>query len=274
MPRRAAIRPTATVVSEETEHTRALALLRRQWKWAAFSQFFHTFAVLFAMPDVSVNVRSLSPALFASPHTKSRAQDIEDDLTGSGAVFLPRIMARLLLVLSQDRKITFVRLSSLFEHTFTSCCSVHNWQLALRRQHARRDPGTDPLAPIPTPASPSPSRSPTPHDDQANEGDGSAKAEADDEAKPLTIEEDAPATVSDEKPEAPEPEDAPPDLRPLDWLDLPMLVKLDSMHLLTEWQFQNPARFRSTMKSDDEDADWVRWLTLATCAWSHIVLRE
>lgn len=42
-----------------------------------------------------------------------------------------------------------------------------------------------------------------------------------------------------------------------DWLDLPMLVKLDSMHLLTEWQFQNPTRLRTLMKSDDETATWV-----------------
>lgn len=42
-----------------------------------------------------------------------------------------------------------------------------------------------------------------------------------------------------------------------DWLDLPMLVKLDSMHLLVEWQFQNPMRLRNLMKFDDEGATWV-----------------
>lgn len=47
-----------------------------------------------------------------------------------------------------------------------------------------------------------------------------------------------------------------------DWLDLPMLAKLDSMHLLTEWQFQNPTRLRSLMKTDDEDATWVCFLPL------------
>jgi len=36
-----------------------LTLLRRQWKWAAFSQFFYTFATLFAMPDISLTVRFL-----------------------------------------------------------------------------------------------------------------------------------------------------------------------------------------------------------------------
>lgn len=42
-----------------------------------------------------------------------------------------------------------------------------------------------------------------------------------------------------------------------DWLDLPMLAKLESMHLLTEWQFQNPTRLRSIMKSDGDGAEWV-----------------
>jgi len=41
------------------------------------------------------------------------------------------------------------------------------------------------------------------------------------------------------------------------WLDFSMLVKLDSMHLLAEWQFQNPMRLRSIMKDDDETAQWV-----------------
>ena len=42
------------------------------------------------------------------------------------------------------------------------------------------------------------------------------------------------------------------------WCELPMLVKLDSMYLLSEWQFQNPLRLRSIMKGDDETACWVR----------------
>lgn len=45
-----------------------------------------------------------------------------------------------------------------------------------------------------------------------------------------------------------------------DWRDLPMLVKLDSMYLLMEWQFQNPMRLRTLMRSDDENASWVRLL--------------
>ena len=43
------------------------SLLTRQWKWAAFSQFFYTFAALFAMPDVSLTV-----CHFSLPSSKSR----------------------------------------------------------------------------------------------------------------------------------------------------------------------------------------------------------
>ena len=43
-----------------------------------------------------------------------------------------------------------------------------------------------------------------------------------------------------------------------DWLTLPMLSKLDSLHLLTEWQFHNVNRFRAIMKDDDEIAQWAR----------------
>lgn len=32
--------------------------LRTHWKWANFSQFFHTFAYLFNMPEVSIVVRA------------------------------------------------------------------------------------------------------------------------------------------------------------------------------------------------------------------------
>ena len=47
-----------------------------------------------------------------------------------------------------------------------------------------------------------------------------------------------------------------------DWLELPMLTKLDSIHLVTEWQFQNPTRLRTLMRSDNDDATWVRFAYL------------
>lgn len=43
----------------------------------------------------------------------------------------------------------------------------------------------------------------------------------------------------------------------VEWSELDMNQKLDAMHTLVEWQFQNPLRLRQIMKSDDELASWV-----------------
>lgn len=144
----------------------------------------------------------------------------------------------------------------------------------------------DPLAPLPEERTPSPEPSPSPLDaaitkapeDRVKETstrDSSVAARAqstqDNATSPLDITAEEPPE-SDEgqrssvdvemsaKPEedAQSPSEAVEDTRPQDWLDLPMLVKLDSMHALTEWQFHNVNRFRSTMRSDDEYASWVR----------------
>ena len=61
--------------------------------------------------------------------------------------------------------------------------------------------------------------------------------------------------------EEPKSEDAPVDEASRDWFDLSMLEKLDSLHLLTEWQFNNPHRVRTTMRSDGDYAEWVRTVT-------------
>jgi hypothetical protein len=42
--------PNSTIFSDDVLE------LRRQWKWAAFSQFFFTFAALFNMSDVTIAV--------------------------------------------------------------------------------------------------------------------------------------------------------------------------------------------------------------------------
>lgn len=55
-----------------------------------------------------------------------------------------------------------------------------------------------------------------------------------------------------------------PQQKYIDWFDLPMLVKLDSMHTVAEFQFQNPTRLRTIMKSDDEFATWVRPLAYSS----------
>jgi hypothetical protein len=76
MPRRAAARatpPSSTPLTDGTHNPQSdhpfatQALLRRQWKWAVFSQFFYTFATLFAMSDGSLSVRHLFPSLPSRP---------------------------------------------------------------------------------------------------------------------------------------------------------------------------------------------------------------
>jgi hypothetical protein len=51
----------------------------------------------------------------------------------------------------------------------------------------------------------------------------------------------------------------------VDWSSLSMDQKLESLHTLVEWQFQNPTRLRTIMKSDDESASWVRVVPLTIC---------
>ncbi len=57
-----------------------------------------------------------------------------------------------------------------------------------------------------------------------------------------------------------------------DWLTLPMLTKLDSLHLLTEWQFHNVNRLRTIMKDDDEMAQWARTRPLYFFPLAHRIL--
>ncbi|KZT65867.1 hypothetical protein DAEQUDRAFT_730916 [Daedalea quercina L-15889] len=216
-----------------------LRLLRRQWKWAAFSQFFYTFAPLFAMTDVSL-------------------VDIEDDLARGISLYLPRIMTRLLYTLTQDRKL-----------------SVDNWQTALRKQYMRRDPAANPIGPEPL----TESRQPTSElSDPPNVGvkdestAATPAAEADPSSNPLNETNANPAHDSADgepdvhfvqpeedvkKEDTDDQQPAPAEMEESkNWLELPMLDKLDSMHLLTEWQFQNTHRLRQIMKSDDDYASW------------------
>jgi hypothetical protein len=92
---------TAAVVDPIADNFRAL---RTHWKWAAFSQFFTTFAPMFNMPDVSLNV-SRPPVRVQFFPDALAVQDIEDDLARGSALVIPRIMQRLLFVLTYDRRI-------------------------------------------------------------------------------------------------------------------------------------------------------------------------
>ena len=74
------------------------------------------------------------------------------------------------------------------------------------------------------------------------------KAEEDADSKTADIV----TNTIDDKPDVHSAQD-----EPKDWADLSMLEKLDSMHIVTEWHFQNPLRLRQLMRSDDETASWV-----------------
>jgi len=217
--------------------------LRRHWKWAAFSQFFFTFNALFAMSDVTLI-------------------DIENDLAYSTNRVLSRIMTRLLVTLTQDRKI-----------------SVDNWQTALRKQYMRRDPDANPIGPIQqiytNVAESSRASTAPPHPSEigeqlveeeakermVHEDGASADGDAvpDDSADAVEVKSED-TKINESKDEVPgSSSDVLQDserLQQLDWLDLPVIKKLDSLHTLMEWQFHNPNRLRTQMKDDDENAEW------------------
>ncbi|TFK19694.1 hypothetical protein FA15DRAFT_165056 [Coprinopsis marcescibilis] len=203
-----------------------LTTLRRHWKWAAFTQFFYIFHDLFAINDISVT-------------------DLESDLVHGTDIFLPRIMTRLLYTVSFDRKIT-----------------VENWQNALRKQYDKRDPEANPLGPYIPPATAHSRYSSILKEEPTEE----PSTEAGDEKE--TVHENGAASGPSSRQPTEEPaheessthtkeeEHETPAHPTVNWSDLTMLQKLDSMHLLTEWQFQNPLRLRGLMKSDDELATW------------------
>ncbi|KAI0297293.1 hypothetical protein B0F90DRAFT_1740819 [Multifurca ochricompacta] len=255
MPRRAAtlITPaTSTPLTDGTNNQQLddpfvaeVSLLRRQWKWAAFSQFFYTFANLFALPDISLT-------------------DIEDDLTRSTSIVIHRVMHRLLVTATQDRKL-----------------SLENWQTALRKQYKKRDPHLNPIGPEPVVQLPTPAPdSPTGPEDEEHKAESVSTPGPSSAHLPMNPHQQANAMeiddhefkrdhsmvpssdmkVNDElKAEPPNVEEIPDprsEEESKDWLTLSMLMKLDSLHLLTEWQFHNVNRLRTIMRDDDETAQW------------------
>jgi hypothetical protein len=197
-------------------------------------------------------------------------------------------MQRLLYTLTQDRKVKYVALpSSLVSFSSCrSCPSLDNWQTALRKQYIKRDPEANPLGPEPS-WPPAPESSPAPEASEEVKAEYTRDDEGDtpmvstthptpapEEIKEGHVEEDTEGTSVEATTSQPAKDevDTPAPIEPLagssngspppqeeskNWLDLPMLVKLDSMHLLTEWQFQNSQRLRTIMKNDDETALWV-----------------
>lgn len=154
----------------------------------------------------------------------------------------------------------------------------------MRRQYLRRNPLANPIGPEPKAPSRESSLDPSEKEEDAEEVakeedkseeeskpaqeamdvdseelhnfDAAARGEPSSNTKQEPLEdvkipEDIPAESDDQLREVEEEESK-------DWLELPMLDKLDSLHLLTEWQFQNPYRVRQLMKDDDDAANWVR----------------
>lgn len=136
--------------------------------------------------------------------------------------------------------------------------SLDNWQTALRKQYNKRDPPANPLGPEPK------------INDLSNQDDIDQQPVDGEPAFQLV---DIPALTSRSPPHTSHLDDQlvshqqvlngnnshinGKDIS-IDWLQLPMLSKLESMHALVEWQFQHPTRLRNIMKSDDELALWVR----------------
>lgn len=253
MPRRTSTRLTSSVTPQApsvsfqlpaSDADPSVLQLRRHWKWAAFSQFFFTFNALFAMTDVTLI-------------------DVENDLAYSTNRVLSRIMTRLLVTLTQDRKI-----------------SVDNWQTALRKQYMRRDPDANPIGPIqqihtnvaessrastvpPHPSEtgeelvPEEAKKSVVHEDGAS-ADGDAVPDDSADAVEVKLEEtkidESKDGITGSSLEA--LQDSEQLQQQIDWLDLPTVKKLDSLHTLMEWQFHNPNRLRAQMKDDDENAEW------------------
>lgn len=152
-----------------------------------------------------------------------------------------------------------------------STSSPDSWQNVLRRQYQRRNPEASPIGLITRSKyfTVESSRASTPPLGTLSEADEQERVNefqepdhstmAPSEAVGVESSVDDPEHVSATKVEE---EDASsetlevPD-KQLDWLHLSMLAKLESLHTLAEWQFQNPHRLRQQMKNDDEQATWV-----------------
>lgn len=191
------------------------------------------------------------------------------------SVVLPRVMQKLLYALSYDRKVSYVPSIASRPHGRLTICSplhsVDNWQTTLRKQYNKRDPQANPIGPDPKDIVKETEELESPESEAVgisleipvvpkDEGSPSREFSAEltslyptDPSRQSSVARHPPLPVTTHGEE--------PQLAPsIDWFDLPMLSKLESMHNLAEWQFQNPMRLRTIMKTDDEAALWVRFL--------------
>lgn len=162
-----------------------------------------------------------------------------------------------------------------------TCSRLENWQAALRKQYQKRDPNANPLGTDMEEIHYSRATTSDIEHKEEDSADGHSVADDTDlRSVKDELETDQVASntsngenlqTSKEKDVdgySPSPKAEPNDLddkdvseeasRIKDWSDLSMMEKLESMHTLVEWHFQNPTRLRSIMRSDDEYASWVR----------------
>lgn len=157
---------------------------------------------------------------------------------------------------------------------------MDNWQSALRRQYLRRDPAANPIGVESSIPKQSRSTTVTSEVDDKSNGFGLTHVKPAEDSEDVKEEHQAetvasaemhngnmhgvedikgyagkPPTMS-EKEETRDSADVEDEAK--DWIDLSMLDKLESIHTVAEWHFQNPSKLRQIMRSDDEDASWVR----------------
>lgn len=177
-------------------------------------------------------------------------------------------------------------------HTF---CSLDTWQSGIRKQYLRRDPAANPMGSEPPAPSRKHSREPTVFSEVPDEHESAVKdgesvpqtplpdpsvheTENPEESVPQTPhdgehnevekqEDDATVKKEDNAAEEISPHEEHDE--PKDWFDLPLLTKLETLHNLAEWQFQNPHRLRQFMKDDGDGGQWVCGFPMHMCIFTH-----
>ncbi|CAE6528961.1 unnamed protein product [Rhizoctonia solani] len=249
-----------------------LASLRRDWRWAAVSQFLYTF----------------QDPLRIDPYVEA---ELEEDLAYGTDVALSKIVHRLLFTLAQDRKIT-----------------PQNWMGYLQGQYARRySPRPNPFSQdmLPPSHSPEPEK-PTEGSDSENDKEKALEEGPDADAPGEPVDEKLddsnapkddhnsdmkldPEDVTPQLQEANPPEianppetsesapaTAPPEpvvkIQPMrQWSDLSQSEQLDVLWTLCEWQFTGAMRLRTLLGDDDSGVGWrmepVGWDSKKNTYW-------
>ncbi|CAE6461885.1 unnamed protein product [Rhizoctonia solani] len=238
-----------------------LASLRRDWRWAAVSQFLYTF----------------QGPLRIDPYVEV---ELEEDLAYGTDVALSKIVHRLLFTLAQDRKIT-----------------PQNWMGYLQGQYARRySPRPNPFLQDMLPPSHSPDEEkPAEMTESENNKEKTPEQGLDSDAPGESVDEKSNASKdngdSNLKPDpegvTPQTQGAnPPDtnesgpvpskpvvkLQPMrQWSDLSQSEQLDVLWTLCEWQFTGAMRLRTLLGDDDSGVGWrmepVGWDSRKNTYW-------